>query len=256
MSGVRGTEIMATAGAREIRDGEVVVVGIGLPWIACTLAKRTHAPGLTFLLEIGVMDAEPKDTPVGVADPRNFYRATCWTSFRDVMGMSLHRGVVDVGVLGALEIDRFGNLNTTLLKDESGNVRYFNGSAGGNDTASLAKRTIVIMRHNKRKLRQALAHLTSPGFVSGRGRRELALRGGGPHRLITDRAVIGFDPDTHEATLVSLHPGVRLEEVLENTGFRLHVPKNLPPTPLPNAEEVRLLREEIDPKSIYLEASV
>ena len=256
MSGVRGTEIMATAGAREIRDGEVVVVGIGLPWIACTLAKRTHAPGLTFLLEIGVMDAEPKDTPVGVADPRNFYRATCWTSFRDVMGMSLHRGVVDVGVLGALEIDRFGNLNTTLLKDESGNVRYFNGSAGGNDTASLAKRTIVIMRHNKRKLRQALAHLTSPGFVGGRGRRELALRGDGPYRLITDRAVIGFDPDTHEATLVSLHPVVRLEEVLENTGFRLHVPKNLPPTPLPNSEEVRLLREEIDPKSIYLEASV
>ena len=175
MSEVRGTEIMAVAGAREIRDGEVVVVGIGLPWVACTLAKRTHAPGLTFLLEIGVINAEPKDTPVGVADPRNFYRATCWTSFRDVMGMSLHRGVVDVGVLVALEIDRFGNLNTTLLKDESGNVRYFNGSAGGNDTASLAKRTIVIMRHNKRKLRQALAHLTSPGFVNGRGRGELAL---------------------------------------------------------------------------------
>jgi glutaconate CoA-transferase subunit B len=165
MSGVRGTEIMATAGAREIRDGEVVLVGIGLPWIACRLAQRTHAPRLTFLLEIGVMDAEPRDTPVGVADPRNFYRATSWTSFRDVMGMSLHRGVVDVGVLGALEIDRFGNLNTTLLKDESGNVRYFNGSAGGNDTASLAKRTIVIMRHSKRKLRQALAHLTSPEEV-------------------------------------------------------------------------------------------
>jgi len=104
--------------------------------------------------------------------------------------MRLHRSVVDVGVLGALEIDRFGN--TTLLKDESGNVRYFNGSAGGNDTASLAKRTIVIMRHNKRKLRQALAHVTSPGFVDGRGRRELAFRGGGPCRLITDRALIGL----------------------------------------------------------------
>ena len=92
------------------------------------------------------------------------YRFEKGSDNRDVMGMSLHRGVVDVGFLGALEIDRFGNLNTTLLKDESGNVRYFNGSAGGNDTASLAKRTIVIMRHNKRRLRQALAHLTSPGF--------------------------------------------------------------------------------------------
>jgi glutaconate CoA-transferase subunit B len=102
------------------------------------------------------MNAEPKDTPVGVADPRNFYRATCWTSFRDVMGMSLHRGVVDVGCLGALEIDRFGNLNTTLLKDDSGKVRYLNGSAGGNDTASLAKRVVVIMRHETRCGRQSL----------------------------------------------------------------------------------------------------
>jgi glutaconate CoA-transferase subunit B len=252
MSAIRATEIMAVAGAKEIRDGDVVVVGIGLPWVACTLARRTHAPRLTFLLEIGVINAEPKDTPVGVADPRNFYRATCWTSFRDVMGMSLQRGVVDVGVLGALEIDGFGSLNTTLLKDESGNVRYFNGSAGGNDTASLAKRVIVIMRHNKRKLRQALAHLTSPGFVGGRGRLELGLRGEGPYRLITDSAVIGFDPVTHEATLISVHPVVRLEDVLRETGFPVHIPKDLPPTPLPNSDEVRLLREEIDAKGIYL----
>ena len=253
MPEARPTEIMAAAGAREIHDGEVVVVGIGLPWVACVLAKRTHAPRLTFLLEIGVMNAEPRDTPVGVADPRNFYRATCWTSFRDVMGMSLQRGVVDVGCLGALEIDRFGNLNTTLLKDDSGKVRYFNGSAGGNDTASLAKRVIVIMRHQKRKLRQAIAHLTSPGFVGGQGRRELGLRGDGPHRLITDNAVIGFDPDTHSATLLSLHPMVRLEEVVENTGFPLQIPVEVPATPLPTPEESRLLQHEIDPMGIYLE---
>ena len=243
---------MAAAAAREIRDSEVVVVGIGLPWVACVLARRTHAPNLTFLLEIGVINAQPRHTPVGVADPRNFYRATAWTSFRDVMGMSLQRGVVDVGFLGALEIDRFGNLNTTLLKDEAGKIRYFNGSAGGNDTASLARRIVVIMRHDKRKLRQTIAHLTSPGFVGGRGRREFGLRGDGPHRLITDSAVIGFDPDTHAATLLSLHPVVRLEEVLENTGFPLNVPKDPPATPLPAAEEVRLLQEEIDPNGIYL----
>src|SRR5689334_5978326 len=196
---------MAVAGAREIHDGESVVVGIGLPWVTCVLAKRTHAPNLTFLLEIGVMNAQPKHTPVGVADPRNFYRATCWTSFRDVMGMSLQRGVVDVGCLGALEIDRYGNLNTTLLKEDSGKIHYFNGSAGGNDTASLSKRVIVIMRHQKRKLRAAIAHLTSPGFGTGQSRQEMGLRGDGPHRLVTDQAVFGFDPNTHLATLISLH---------------------------------------------------
>ena len=155
-------------------------------------------------------------------------------------------------IVHVMEIDGFGNLNTTLLKDESGNVRYFNGSAGGNDTASLSKRVIVIMRHNKRKLRQTLAHLTSPGFVDGRSRPQLGLRGEGPYRLITDSAVIGFDPETHAATLVSLHPNARLEDVLRETGFPLHIPKVLPPTALPSTNEVRLLREEIDPAGIYL----
>ena len=134
------------------------------------------------------------------------------------MGMNLHRGVVDTGFLGALEVDRYGNINTTLSKEE-GRVRYFNGSAGGNDVASLAKRVIVIMRHEKRKLPVAVAHLTSPGFVGGKSREELALRGGGPHRIITDKAVIGFDKASHSAALVSLHPGVSLEDVLANTGF-------------------------------------
>src|SRR6266513_5163876 len=192
---IRATEIMAAAGARELHDGEVAVVGIGLPQVTCVLAKRTHAPTLTALLEIGVINMDPKDTPVGLADSRSFYRATCWSGFLDIMGMNLHRGVVDVGFLGALEIDRYGNINTTLLKDDSGKVRYVNGSAGGNDIASLAKRVIMIMRHEKRKLPEAVAHLTSPGFVGGRSRQESGLRGGGPHRLITDMAVIGFDPD-------------------------------------------------------------
>jgi glutaconate CoA-transferase subunit B len=114
MSDIRATEIMVAAGARELKDGETVVVGIGLPQVACFLAQSTHAPGLTPLLEIGVANMRPKDTPVGLADSRIFYRATCWSGFLDVMGMNLHRGVVDTGFLGALEVDRFGNINTTL----------------------------------------------------------------------------------------------------------------------------------------------
>jgi len=251
-SDIRATEIMAAAGARELRDGEVVIVGLGLPEIATVLAKRTHAPRLATLLEVGVMNPVPKDTPIGLADSRIFYRATCWSGFLDVMGMNLHRGVVDVGFLGALELDRYGNINTTLLNLGSGKVRYVNGSAGGNDVASLAKRVMVIMRHDKRKLPLAVAHITSPGFAGGHSRQELNLRGGGPSRVITDMGVLGFDPKTHEATLVSLHPGVRLETLIENTGFPLQIPKEVPATPLPTPEELRILREEIDPKSEHL----
>jgi glutaconate CoA-transferase subunit B len=251
MIGVRSSEIMVAAGARELKDGEIVVVGIGLPQIACFLAKATHAPALTPLLEIGVADMRPIHTPVGLADSRIFYRATCWSGFLDVMGMNLHRGLVDTGFLGALEVDRFGNINTTLSR-EGGRLRYFNGSAGGNDVASLAKRVIVIMRHEKRKLPPLVSHLTSPGFVGGKTRAGLGLRGGGPHRIITDKAVLGFDSENRSASLISLHEGVGLEDVLANTGFALNVPAEIPATPLPSAEELRLLREEIDPKSVYL----
>jgi acyl CoA:acetate/3-ketoacid CoA transferase beta subunit len=249
---IRASEIMAAAGARELHDGEVIVVGLGLPEIASVLARCTHAPRLTTLLEVGVMNPRPRDTPVGLVDSRSFYRATCWSGFLDVMGMNLHRGVVDAGFLGALELDQYGNINTTLVKNETGKVRYVNGSAGGNDVASLAKRVIVIMRHEKRKLPLAVAHITSPGFVGGHSRQELNLRGGGPNRLITDMAVLGFDPESHMLTVISLHPGVELEELKANTGFPLHVPEEIPVTPLPTDEELRLLREEIDPAGAHL----
>src|SRR5207302_10111789 len=131
--------------------------------------------GLSALFEIGVMNMSPIATAVGLADARIWYRATCLSGFLDVMGMNVHRGLMDVGVLGALEIDRFGNINTTLVKDDSGKVRYVNGSVGGNDIVSHAKRVIMIMRHEKRKLPEAVAHLTSPGFVGGRGQREFTL---------------------------------------------------------------------------------
>ena len=249
---IRKTEIMAAAGARELRDGETVLVGIGLPQVACVLAKRTHAPSLTSLLEIGVINMEPKDTPIGIADSRIFYRATCWTGFLDIMGMNVHRGVVDVGFLGALEVDRYGNINTTCVEEQPGKVRYFNGSAGGNDVASLAKRVIVITRHEKRKLPAMVNYITSPGFVDGKTREELHLRGGGPCRIITDMAVIGFDPESRSAILLSVHPGVRIEDVMDNTGFPLEISGTIPLTPLPTPDELYLLREEIDARNVYL----
>jgi glutaconate CoA-transferase subunit B len=188
VAGIRATEIMAVAGARELHDGEVVVVGLGLPWVACALARRTHAPSLTSIMEIGVINGNPVDTPVGLADSRIFHQSACWSSFLDTLGMNLHRGLVDVGFLGALEVDGYGNINTTLLKDEHGKVTYVNGSAGGNDVASLARRVMIIMRHSASC--RGTGAPTSPGFVDGRDRRKPACAERS-HRIITDMAILG-----------------------------------------------------------------
>ena len=168
-------ELMAAAGARELKDGEIVGVGLGLPVVSSFLAKRTHAPNLTILLELGVVDPEPLEIGVdGLSDPRIWYRAKVHTSFADMLGSVLHKGLVDVGFLGGLEIDAYGNLNTTLLGDPNGKFRRFTGSGGGNDIASCARRTVVTIRHEARKLNEAVSFITSPGYLRGNGERERA----------------------------------------------------------------------------------
>ncbi len=244
-------ELMAAAGARELKDGEVVAVGIGLPVVASFLAKRTHAPNITILFELGVVDPEPVHTGVGLADPRVWYRAKILSSFVDMLGTVLHRGLVDVGFLGGLETDVYGNLNTTLLGDPKGKFRHFVGSGGANDIASSARRTIIIVRHEARKLNEAVSFVTSPGYLRGGGEREAAGLRGGPSRLITDKAIFGFDPVSKRVRLESIHPGTTVEEVLANMSFEPIVPDDLPITEAPTAEQVRLIREEIDPEGIY-----
>jgi glutaconate CoA-transferase subunit B len=245
-------ELMAAAGARELKDGEIVGVGLGLPVVASFLAKRTHAPNLTIMLELGVVDPEPLEIGVdGLSDPRIWYRAKVHTSFADMLGAVLHRGLVDVGFLGGLEIDAYGNLNTTLLGDPKGKFRRFTGSGGGNDIASNARRTVVTIRHEARKLNEAVSFITSPGYLRGNGERERAGLRGGPSRVITDKAVLGFDPDSKRMRLESIHPNTTLEDVLSNMGFKPIVPEEVPFTEPPTPEQVRLIREEIDPEKAY-----
>ncbi len=244
-------ELMAAAGARELKDGEVVAVGIGLPVVASFLAKRTHAPNITILFELGVVDPEPVHTGVGLADPRVWYRAKVLSSFVDMLGTVLHRGLVDVGFLGGLETDAYGNLNTTLLGDPRGKFRHFVGSGGANDIASSAHRTIIIVRHEARKLNEAVSFITSPGYLRGGGEREAAGLRGGPSRLITDKAIFGFDPVSKRMRLESVHPGTTVEDVLAHMSFEPLVPDDLPVTAPPTAEQVRLIREEIDPERMY-----
>lgn len=245
-------ELMAVAGARELQDHQVVAVGLGLPIVATFLAKRTHAPNMTMLFELGVIDAEPIETGVGLADPRVWYRAKVLSSFVDVLGTVLHKGRVDVGFLGGLEIDQYGNLNTTLVGDPRGKFRHMIGSGGANDIASCARKTIIIMRHEARKLKQAISFITSPGYVKGGDSRARAGLQGGPDRVITDKAIFGFDASSKRMALISVHPGNTLDDVLKNMGFIPQVPEVVPLTEPPTAEQLRLIREVIDPQGVYM----
>ncbi len=245
------SELMAVAGARELQDGEVVAVGLGLPVVASFLAKQTHAPNMTMLFELGVIDPEPAEPGVGLADPRVWYRANVLSSFVDILGSILHAGRVDVGFLGGLEIDQYGNVNTTLLGDKK-KFRHFVGSGGANDIASCAKRTIMIMRHEARKLKQAVSFVTSPGYVSGGESRAQAGLRGGPSRVITDKAIFGFEPASKRMMLVSIHPGNTVDDVVGTMGFEPVVPEHVPVTEPPSAEQLRLIRDVIDPTRMYM----
>jgi glutaconate CoA-transferase, subunit B len=246
------SELMAVSGARELEDRQIVAVGIGLPMVAAFLAKKSHAPNMTILFELGVIDPEPIHTGVGLADPRVWYRAKVLSSFVDILGTVLHRGRVDVGFLGGLEADQYGNLNTTLIGDPKGKFRHMVGSGGANDIASCAKRTVLIMRQEERKFRETISFVTSPGFVNGGNSRKEAGLNGGPGRAITDKAIYGFHPETKKMMLLSIHPGNTLEDVVSTLGFRPEIPSHVPFTEPPAAEQLRLIREEIDPERMYM----
>jgi acyl CoA:acetate/3-ketoacid CoA transferase beta subunit len=246
------SELMAVAGARELQDGQVVAVGLGLPVVASFLAKQTHAPNMTILFELGVINPEPIHPGVGLADPRVWYHASMLSSFVDILGAVLHKGRVDVGFLGGLEVDQYGNLNTSLVGDPRGQFRHMIGSGGANDIASCAQRTIIIMRHEARKLNAAISFITSPGYIGGGNQRTEAGLLGGPSRVITDKAIFGFHPETRKMQLLSIHPGTTLEDVLANMSFQPVISPDIPFTEPPEAEQLRLIREVIDPGRTYM----
>jgi glutaconate CoA-transferase subunit B len=245
-------EIMAVAAAREIRDKEVAFIGTGLPMIAAYLAKFTHAPGLTLIFESGIIGAQPRGLAIGVGDFKLVSHCQKATSLYYALSL-LQGGRVDVGFLGAAEVDQYGNINSTAIGDYRRPKVRLPGSGGANDIASLAKRVIIIVAHQRRKFQERLHYLTTPGFLEGGDSRKRAgLLGGGPSRVITDLAILGFEPVSKRMRLESLHPGVMLEEVREQTGFELLLPSRIPETEAPTMDQIRLLREKIDPEGEYL----
>jgi glutaconate CoA-transferase subunit B len=233
---------MVASAAREIRDGEVVFVGMRLPLIAFVVAKRTHAPNAVGLFENGVIRATPAAELIyTMADPPNILGATQCLDMLSVMSL-LQSGRVDLGFLGAAEVDRFGNLNSTRVQGDKG-LNRLPGSGGACDIASLAERFVVLLEHSKRRLPERVSYVTSPGNGDGAGWRERkGLPRGGPSAVITTKAVLRFGDDG-EARLASVHPGVTVEDVVANTGWKLRVLDTVAETPSPSAAELQAIRE-------------
>jgi len=244
--------MMIVAAARALAGVRTVFVGVGLPNSACNLARRTVAPHLELIYESGVYGAQPARLPLSIGDPTLISGATSVCSMADLFGLYLQGGRVEVAFLGGAQIDRFGNLNTTVIGDWQQPKVRLPGSGGACEIAINAQQIFVIMRLKRRAFVDQLHFLTSPGHLGGGGERAvLRLPGSGPQLVVTDKCVFRFDEATGEMVLHSLHPGVELAEVQEAVGWELKIAPHLGETESPTDEDLRLLREELDPQGLY-----
>jgi len=246
-------EMMAVIAARELHDGECVFVGIGLPNVACILAKRTHAPRLEMIYESGVFGANPARQPLSIGDPCLVTGATMVCSMADLFNFFLQRGLLDVGVLGGAQVDRFGNIHTTVIGEYARPKVRLPGSGGACEIALLTRQVLIVTPLNKRAFPERVDFITSPGYLDGReSRARLKVPGEGPRAIVTDHALFRFDAHTGEVVLHALYPGVGLEEVRDRVGWDLKVADDLTTAPPPDEEALRIIREELDPKGIHV----
>ncbi|MCO6423193.1 3-oxoadipate--succinyl-CoA transferase subunit B [Sinorhizobium meliloti] len=245
------TAILAILSSRQLRDGQVVFAGVGIPLLAATLAQRLRCPGLTILFEGGVVGAfvEPGKLPPSTNDQRCTKRANMVLGSADVL-LLLQRGYVDIGFMGGAQIDQYGNLNSSFIGDPAAPKTRLPGTGGGNDISSLTN-MIVAMKHEKRRFVENVDFITSPGFIrGGESRRESGLPMGGMFRVITELAVFGFDERTRRMKVLALNPGVTREEVQDNTGFKLDFEEDVALTEPPTNDELQTLRL-LDPERLF-----
>lgn len=250
-------ELMIVNAARLLKDGDVVFVGVGQPNLACNLAKRTHAPNLLMIYEAGVVGAEPARLPLSIGDPTLVSGALSIVSMYDIFALYLQRGNIDVGFMGGAQIDRFGNINATVIGPDYAHPRTrLPGSGGAQEIAAWARRCYVMTPHEKRRFPEKVDFLTSAGFLSGRSQREAtAVRGGGILAVVTDMGVLEPDP-SGELVLTSVHPGRTAAEASRNTGWELKIAPDLATSPEVTDHELTILREQLDPAGIYLGSRV
>jgi glutaconate CoA-transferase subunit B len=239
--------MMIVASARQLAGERVCFVGVGLPNIACNLAQRTVAPDLELVYESGVFGSRPARLPLSIGDPTLATGATAVTSMYELFAYYLQRGLIDVGFLGAAQIDRHGNINTTVIGEYASPKVRLPGSGGACEIAINAGKVFVIARQSRRSFVERIDFRTSPGRDADRTR----WLGAGPAVVVTDLGVYRFVDDGSEMSLASLHPGVNLNDLREATGWDLRVSEDLPVTEPPTAEELRLIREDLDPEGVY-----
>ena len=245
-------ELMIVNAARLLKDGDVVFVGVGQPNLACNLAKRTHAPNLVMIYEAGVIGAEPARLPLSIGDPTLVSGSLSVVSMYDIFANYLQRGNVDVGFMGGAQIDRYGNINATIIGDYAQPKVRLPGSGGSQEIAAWANRCYIMTPHQKRRFPEKVEFMTSAGFIGGHGDRQKAgLRGGGMLAVVTDIGILEPNEDG-EMILTALHPGKMMEQAKENTGWDLKTAPQLKTTDPVTRAELKILREELDPKGIYL----
>ncbi len=245
------SQLMVTAAAREIADGDVVFVGMRLPLLGFLLAKNTHATDAVGVYELGIVrDTASPEPLMTMGDLPNLCRAQWLADTADAMGL-LQQGRVDVSFIGGAQVDRFGNLNTSYIGGIEKVETRLPGSGGACDLACLAKRHIIVMSHEKRRFVPRVDYITSPGYgEGGTWRQEVGLPRGGPSTVITTLGLLRFETDTKEMVLVSVHPGVSVDTVLENTGWPLKIAPDMMSTPAPTDREMAILAR-FDPQRFW-----
>lgn len=251
------TEMMICTAARLFRDETTCFIGTGIPMLAASLAQRLHAPHIMPIFEFGGMGAILEDLPRAVGEARTFHKALSASGICDIMETA-QRGFVDYGFLGGAQIDPYGNLNSTVIGDRHHPPKVrLPGSGGGNDVGSLCWETIAIMRHDKRRFVPKVDFVTTPGHLDGpEGREQAGLpKGSGPIYVVSSLALMGYDRGRGKScrmTLEAVNPGVTVEQVVQNTGFDLIIRGDVPTLDAPTEQELRLLRQEIDPQGLYI----
>jgi acyl CoA:acetate/3-ketoacid CoA transferase alpha subunit/acyl CoA:acetate/3-ketoacid CoA transferase beta subunit len=246
------TELLACVAARMLMDNKSVFVGTGLPMIAAMLAQRTHAPNLLLFFEAGGIGPEMPVLPISVGDSRTFYSAVAASSMHDSMAMA-QAGYIDYGFLGGAQIDRFGNLNTTVIGPYEHPKVRLPGSGGANDVGTLCHQTIILMRQDKHRFLEKLDFLTTPGYLKGFDSRENAglPMDSGPYRVISQLGVYGFESESKQMELLSVHPGVTVEQIKQNSGFEIIIPEHISVTTPPSQQELSILKK-IDPAGMVI----